>query len=619
MPIADGVLNPVPIPRGHQPMPILAPSMHSHPLPASTLAPRAAIAAWWSGRRLLALVVLAAAGQLAAVEIFTGGINNRHDLTLPNAKGWTEVAAQADGFYLHPNGWFDGNARMGAQEHTARAQLLDNFASKRFIVEDSFNGMASKVEGGSPEYGLRHINGMVAHKLSVLSIRPGYRCVGYTPNVGPDVMLAGDPDVLAKRFADATKAVRDLGIPVYWLWTPVSRPELCIKLRAEVAGSGMQRWEYLAVKGKAAGVSFDIPPGHIMQEGGPTKAAVDWYMQEMIPRCRTRGLKSIWLCNTIHSSGAVFTAAVERIIANNAMADIFIPTDFGRYDYPATPESVGGKPNLGSTTGAALWAIKRLQDAPVPPRNQPPAVRLTSPSLSRTLSAPASLALAATASDSDGTIRTVEFLANGRVIATEALAPFAWTWSGIPPGTYAVSARARDNDGALSTSPTVTITVTAPAAFSARINFQPAAAAAPAGWRIDNGAVYGSRGNGLSYGWNADVSATARDRNSATSPSQVEDTLVHLQKPLTPNARWEIAVPNGRYTVQLIAGDAHYSDSRYRTRVEGVLALDATPSATRRWFTTTTAVTVDDGRLSVGNDAGAVNNKLNAIVVTANP
>ena len=62
-----------------------------------------------------------------------------------------------------------------------------------------------------------------------------------------------------------------------------------------------------------------------------------------------------------------------------------------------------------------------------------------------------------------------------------------------------------------------------------------------------------TRGNGQTYGWNADNTAQARDRNSARSPDQAYDTLTHMQRPANPNAVWEIALPNGTYSVRLVA------------------------------------------------------------------
>jgi len=155
-----------------------------------------------------------------------------------------------------------------------------------------------------------------------------------------------------------------------------------------------------------------------------------------------------------------------------------------------------------------------------------------------------------------------------------------------------------------------TYTATFRSALSVNVNFQPANAAVPAGYLVDSGAVFGARGNGQSYGWNANNASTARDRNAANSPDQRYDTLQHMQKPENANARWELAVPNGTYSVRIVAGDASHFDSRFRINAEGVLAIDATPTSAARWVDRTVSVTVSDGRLTVTNAANASNNKL---------
>jgi hypothetical protein len=146
--------------------------------------------------------------------------------------------------------------------------------------------------------------------------------------------------------------------------------------------------------------------------------------------------------------------------------------------------------------------------------------------------------------------------------------------------------------------------------FTARVNFQPTSSPVPAGYLADGGAVFGLRASGERYGWNADNAAQTRDRNLATSPDQRYDTLTHLQKPANPNASWEIAVPNGSYTVRIVAGDPGHVDSVYRLNVEGVTTVSATPTSSTRWFEGTSSVSVNDGRLTVTNGAGASNNKI---------
>jgi regulation of enolase protein 1 (concanavalin A-like superfamily) len=90
--------------------------------------------------------------------------------------------------------------------------------------------------------------------------------------------------------------------------------------------------------------------------------------------------------------------------------------------------------------------------------NQPPAVSLTSPASSLSISGP--LALAATAGDSDGSIAAVEFYANSTLLGTDTTAPYQSTFNATLVGSYTIKAVARDNIGASTTSATRTVTVT---------------------------------------------------------------------------------------------------------------------------------------------------------------
>ena len=94
--------------------------------------------------------------------------------------------------------------------------------------------------------------------------------------------------------------------------------------------------------------------------------------------------------------------------------------------------------------------------------NTPPTVALTDPSDGARFSAPATVALAATASDSDGTVAKVEFFNGATKLGEDTTAPYSLTWSGVPAGTYTLSARATDNVGGVTTSAASTITVVAP-------------------------------------------------------------------------------------------------------------------------------------------------------------
>jgi hypothetical protein len=129
----------------------------------------------------------------------------------------------------------------------------------------------------------------------------------------------------------------------------------------------------------------------------------------------------------------------------------------------------------------------------------------------------------------------------------------------------------------------------------------------------DTGQAFGPRGNGLSFGWNADNTANARDRHNPASPDALHDSFILMQKPPKHPASWQIAVPNGTYQVHLIAGDPNSVDGVYRMDVQGVLAINGRPRRSRRWVENTVVVRVTNNLLTLQNAPRARNNKIDAI------
>jgi hypothetical protein len=127
---------------------------------------------------------------------------------------------------------------------------------------------------------------------------------------------------------------------------------------------------------------------------------------------------------------------------------------------------------------------------------------------------------------------------------------------------------------------------------------------------MDSCAPFASRGGGWSYGWRADNARAARDRNSSRSLDQRWDTHLRMQDASSPRATWEIAVPNGWYSVRVVAGDPSYFDGRMRIGAEGVTAIDFTPSSSQPWQDRTVTTRVSDGRLTLHTLTGAAMNKL---------
>jgi PKD repeat protein len=184
-------------------------------------------------------------------------------------------------------------------------------------------------------------------------------------------------------------------------------------------------------------------------------------------------------------------------------------------------------------------------------------------------------------------------------------------------GAYTVSLVVADDVSAVTNHLLVLVGV--PGNFAVKVNFQtPTTPPPPAGYLTDAGAAFGARGNGFIYGWNIDNAVNARQRNSVGSPDLRYDTFNHMQK-VAGGTLWEMALPNGAYQVRLISGDPDNFDGTYRVSLEEALFLDAQPTTTDRFFESIGSVFVTDGRLSVGNYLGSVNNKINFIEIAALP
>ncbi|WP_241564533.1 glycoside hydrolase family 48 protein [Nonomuraea polychroma] len=91
--------------------------------------------------------------------------------------------------------------------------------------------------------------------------------------------------------------------------------------------------------------------------------------------------------------------------------------------------------------------------------NVAPNVSLTSPTAGQRFTAPATVPIAANASDPDGTISKVDFYQGSTLLGTDTSAPYSYSWQNVAAGSYSITAKATDNGGATKTSDPVGITV----------------------------------------------------------------------------------------------------------------------------------------------------------------
>jgi hypothetical protein len=112
--------------------------------------------------------------------------------------------------------------------------------------------------------------------------------------------------------------------------------------------------------------------------------------------------------------------------------------------------------------------------------NSAPSVSITLPASNAVFNAPAVITIGASASDPDGTINKVDFYQGNTLLGTDTAAPFTFTWDNVATGTYSLTARATDNQNAVTTSSAVTVISTAPPTVSITIPTNNAIFTAPA-------------------------------------------------------------------------------------------------------------------------------------------
>lgn len=131
----------------------------------------------------------------------------------------------------------------------------------------------------------------------------------------------------------------------------------------------------------------------------------------------------------------------------------------GTWQLKVTDES-----SASNTAGGTLTlATMEVFGASTVPINPPPSVVLTSPSDGTIFTPGTAVTLAASATDQNangggGTVQIVEFLANGTIIGTDSTSPYSFEWR-PSAGTYIVTARATDTEGAIGVTAPINIQV----------------------------------------------------------------------------------------------------------------------------------------------------------------
>jgi uncharacterized protein (DUF2141 family) len=187
-----------------------------------------------------------------------------------------------------------------------------------------------------------------------------------------------------------------------------------------------------------------------------------------------------WVTFNSPSSGAIFTAPATIALSASAgdtggyitrvdfyrgstliASDTSSPYTFSWTNVPAGSYSLTAvaRDNAGAYTTSPARTVTVTTSTSSSSSNQSPWVTFSSPSSGAIFTAPATIALSASAGDTGGYITRVDFYRGSTLIASDASSPYTFSWTNVPAGSYSLTAVARDNGGATTVSSTRDITV----------------------------------------------------------------------------------------------------------------------------------------------------------------
>jgi hypothetical protein len=225
----------------------------------------------------------------------------------------------------------------------------------------------------------------------------------------------------------------------------------------------------VSLTGPAGGATFTAPATVSLEasasDSDGSVARVDFYQNSTLLGTDSAAPFAFSWTNVAAGTYSLTAVAVDNAGASTTSTAVSItvaspppPPDAGG-PVDATPTVDVASPPPPPDAGGPVDATPTVDVAPPPPANVAPTVSLTGPAAGATFTAPATVSLGAGASDSDGSVVRVDFYQGSTLLGTDSSAPYAYSWTSVPAGTYSLTAVAVDNAGASTTSTAVPITV----------------------------------------------------------------------------------------------------------------------------------------------------------------
>jgi hypothetical protein len=176
-----------------------------------------------------------------------------------------------------------------------------------------------------------------------------------------------------------------------------------------------------------------------------------------------------WQGKLDNSSDSVELKCPDKpdVTSTNVIIPYFMVDEINYGDGPAWPLAADGLGNSLQRISLTAygndptnWVASGSSAGRTNTINLPPAVAFTSPSDGATFNRQQPLTLTAAASDPDGSVVRVDFYSDGQLIGSDTAAPWSLSWTSPPYGKRKLTARATDNQGGISQSPPLGITIT---------------------------------------------------------------------------------------------------------------------------------------------------------------
>jgi len=342
-------------------------------------------------------------GTVAKVEFYTGSTKLGEDLTSPYSFVW--------------NGSATGN-------HSITAKATDN-------------------EGASTTSGAVSISVIAPNTNPTVNITsPGNNATyaaGVTVTIAATAADVGGSISKVEFFNGTTKLGEDLTSPYSFAWANIPAGTFSLTVKATDNQGAATTSSVITISASSA----NTPPAVSITSPANNTSF-------------TAGASPVINASANDANGTI--AKVEFFNGAAKLGeDLISPYSFTWSNAPIGTHSILAKAtdNQGAVTNST--AISLLVVAP----NTPPVVNITSPTNNASYTAGAAIAIAATATDANGSVVQVEFFNGTTKLGEDVTSPFSISWANAPVGTHTLTAKATDNQNLMTTSAAVTITVAA--------------------------------------------------------------------------------------------------------------------------------------------------------------